>query len=45
VALRLRRSGVRWVHPLHRGLAGWTDSGSPVEALALADETGRAKAI
>jgi 3-mercaptopyruvate sulfurtransferase SseA len=33
VALRLKRSGVRWVHPLHGGLAAWTEAGLPVEAL------------
>jgi 3-mercaptopyruvate sulfurtransferase SseA len=42
VALLLKRSGARWVHPLHGGLAGWIDAGFPVEALTLADEAERA---
>jgi 3-mercaptopyruvate sulfurtransferase SseA len=42
VALLLRRSGARWVHPLHGGLAGWIDAGLPVEALPLVDEAERA---
>jgi rhodanese-related sulfurtransferase len=42
VALQLKRSGVRRVHPLHGGLAGWIDAGFPLETLRLADETGRA---
>ena len=33
MALQLKRSGVRWVHPLHGGLAGWIDAGFPLEAL------------
>jgi len=33
VALRLKRSGVRWVHPLHGGLAAWIDAGLPLEEL------------
>lgn len=33
MALLLKRSGVRWVHPLHGGLAAWIDAGLPVEAL------------
>jgi len=42
VALLLKRSGVRWVHPLHGGLAAWIDAGFPLDALRLADEPGRA---
>jgi 3-mercaptopyruvate sulfurtransferase SseA len=42
VALLLKRGGVRWVHPLHGGLAGWTDAGFPVEELQLVGEAGRA---
>jgi 3-mercaptopyruvate sulfurtransferase SseA len=42
VALLLKRSGVRWVHPLHGGLGGWVDAGFPLEALRLPDEAGRA---
>ncbi len=41
MALLLKRSGVRWVHPLHGGLAAWADAGFPLEALPLADEAGR----
>jgi 3-mercaptopyruvate sulfurtransferase SseA len=41
VALLLKRSGVRWVHPLHGGLAGWIDAGLPLEVLRLTDEAGR----
>lgn len=33
MALRLKRSGVRWVHPLHGGLAAWIDAGLPVEEI------------
>ncbi len=33
MALQLKRSGVRWVHPLHGGLAGWIDAGLPVEEM------------
>jgi len=42
VALLLKRGGVRWVHPLHGGLAGWTDAGFRVEELQLVGEAGRA---
>jgi 3-mercaptopyruvate sulfurtransferase SseA len=42
VALLLKRSGARWVHPLHGGLAGWINAGFPVEALPLTDEAERA---
>jgi 3-mercaptopyruvate sulfurtransferase SseA len=42
VALLLKRSGARWVHPLHGGLAGWIDAGFPLEALPLADAAERA---
>jgi 3-mercaptopyruvate sulfurtransferase SseA len=41
VALRLTRGGVRWVHPLRGGLAGWIDAGFPVEDLRLVGEAGR----
>jgi 3-mercaptopyruvate sulfurtransferase SseA len=40
VALLLRRSGVRRVHPLRGGLAGWIDAGFPVEDLRLVGEAG-----
>jgi 3-mercaptopyruvate sulfurtransferase SseA len=40
VALQLKHSGVRWVHPLHGGLTGWTDAGLPVEELAEAAAPG-----
>ena len=33
MALRLKRSGVRWVYPLHGGFAAWVGAGFPVEAL------------
>ena len=33
MALRLKHSGVRWVHPLHGGLTAWIDAGFPLEAL------------
>lgn len=42
MALLLKRSGARWVHPLHGGLAGWIDAGFPLEALPPADEAERA---
>ena len=41
MALLLKRSGVRWVHPLHGGLAGWIDAGFPLETLRPVDEAGR----
>lgn len=41
MALLLKRGGARWVHPLHGGLAGWTDAGFPVEELRLVAEAGR----
>jgi len=36
VALRLKRSGVRWVRPLQGGLAAWTQARLPVEELLIA---------
>ncbi|HET8532689.1 MAG TPA: hypothetical protein VFO08_16170 [Methylomirabilota bacterium] len=42
MALLLKRAGVRWVHPLGGGLAGWIDAGLPVEDLRLVGEPGRA---
>ena len=41
MALLLKRGGVRWVHPLHGGLAGWIDAGFPVEPMTVlvADKT------
>lgn len=41
MALLLKRSGVRWIHPLHGGLAGWIDAGFPLEPLRIVDEAGR----
>jgi 3-mercaptopyruvate sulfurtransferase SseA len=35
VALRLKRGGVRWVHPLHGGLRAWVEAGYPVEELTV----------
>ncbi len=35
MALLLKHSGVRWVHPLRGGLAGWIDAGLPVEELTV----------
>jgi 3-mercaptopyruvate sulfurtransferase SseA len=35
VALRLKRGGVRWVHPLHGGFRAWVDAGYPVEPLTV----------
>jgi 3-mercaptopyruvate sulfurtransferase SseA len=36
VALRLKRNGVRWVRPLHGGLAGWMKAQLPIEELLVA---------
>ena len=41
MALRLRGGGIRWIHPLRGGLAGWIDAGFPVEELRLVAEAGR----
>jgi rhodanese-related sulfurtransferase len=35
VALQLKKSGVRWVHPLHGGFRAWVDAGYPVEELTI----------
>ena len=43
MALRLKRSGVRWVHPLQGGFRAWVDAGYPLEDLIV--ETGTRSAI
>ena len=35
MALQLKRSGVRWVHPLQGGFRAWADAGYPVEELTV----------
>jgi 3-mercaptopyruvate sulfurtransferase SseA len=35
VALRLKRNGVRWVHPLQGGFRAWAEAGYPVEELTV----------
>ena len=35
MALRLKRGGVRWVHPLQGGFRAWVDAGYPVEPLTV----------
>jgi hypothetical protein len=35
VALRLRRKGIRRVHPLEGGIAGWMARDFPVQALQI----------